>query len=287
MAMHAALSPPSRAVEATLTYCVRTGEKPVSGSTGPGGRLYYRSGTYEDRTVTIHDVRPLADRLSLDVEGFRLVRHETRMTDFYDDDELRAVFYPEIERLVMAETGATRVLVFDHTRRAGDEATREARRVREPVKIVHNDYTEWSGPQRVRDLLPAAEAAALLEHRVAVVQVWRATRGPILSNPLAICDAQSLAPGDLIAAERRHPDRIGEIYQIAYNPAHRWYYVPEMTRSEALVFKCYDSMKDGRARFTAHASFDDPTTPAGAPPRESIEMRTLAFFAPDAGSRGA
>ena len=283
MAQPAAPLPSPRAVEATMTYCLKTGEKPVSGSTGPGGRLYYRSGRYEDRTVTIHDGRPLVDRLSLDVEGFCLVRHDTHVTDFYDDEELRAVFYPETERLVMEATGAVRVLVFDHTRRAGDEPTREARQVREPVKIVHNDYTEWSGPQRVRDLLPAAEAEALLRHRVAVVQVWRATRGPIYTNPLAICDARSMAPEDLIAAERRHADRVGEIYQIAFNPAHKWFYCPEMTREEALVFKCYDSLKDGRARFTAHASFEDPTTPAGAPPRESIEMRTLAFFAPETG----
>jgi hypothetical protein len=270
---------PAPAVEAKLTYCVNTGVKPVSGTTGPGERLYVRSGTFEERTVMVADARPLVDRLSLDREGFRLVRDETHMRDFYDDAELRAVFYHETERLVMAATGAARVLVFDHTRRAGDEPTRAARLLREPVRIVHNDYTEWSGPQRVRDLLPAAEAEALLRHRVAVVQVWRATRGPIERDPLAICDAQSLAPADLIAAERRHPDRVGEIYQIAHNPAHKWFYFPHMTRDEALVFKCYDSLKDGRARFTAHASFDDPTSPAGAAPRESIEMRTLAFFA--------
>jgi hypothetical protein len=267
------------AVDAKLTYCVKTGEKPVAGSAGPGGRLYFRSGTYEDHVVPVANGRPLVDRLTLDREGFRLVRHETHMQDFYDDEELRVVFYPETERLVMEATGAARVLVFDHTRRAGDEPTREARKVREPVRIVHNDYTDWSGPQRVRDLLPTAEAEALLEHRVAVIQVWRATRGPIERDPLAICDAQSLAPADLIAAERRHPDRIGEIYHIAFNPAQKWFYFPEMARDEALVFKCYDSLKDGRARFTAHASFDDPTSPAGAAPRESIEMRTLAFFA--------
>jgi hypothetical protein len=51
-----------------------------------------------------------------------------------------------------------------------------------------------------------------------------------------------------------------------------------MRRDEALVFKVYDSAKDGRARFTAHTSFDDPTTPPGAPPRQSIEARALAFF---------
>ena len=85
----------------------------------------------------------------------------------------------------------------------------------------------------------------------------------------------------MIAAERRYPDRIGETYQISYNAAHDWYYFPNMRRDEALVFKVFDSKKDGCARFTAHTAFDDPTTPAGAPPRESIEIRTLAFFDED------
>jgi hypothetical protein len=110
------------------------------------------------------------------------------------------------------------------------------------------------------------------------VQVWRAINQPIESNPLAIADARSLAPADLIAAERRYPDRVGETYQIKYNPAHRWFYFPRMQRNEALVFKVYESAKDGRARFTAHTSFIDPTTPPGAAPRQSIEARTLAFF---------
>jgi hypothetical protein len=130
----------------------------------------------------------------------------------------------------------------------------------------------------VRDLLPEDEAEALLENRVAVVQVWRPIRGPVLSSPLAICDAQSVRPDDLIPAERHHKDRVGEIYQLAFNPQHRWFWFPEMQRDEALIFKCYDSEKDGRARFTAHASFDDPATPANAPVRESIEVRTLAFW---------
>ncbi len=151
--------------------------------------------------------------------------------------------------------------------------------MREPVFNVHNDYTEWSGPQRVREILPD-EAEALLRHRFAIIQVWRATAEPIQSNPLAIADARSLAPEDLIRAERRYPHRVGETYRIRHNPAHRWFYFPQMRRDEALVFKVFDSAKDGRARFTAHSSFDDPTTPAGAPPRQSIEARTFAFFAP-------
>jgi hypothetical protein len=267
-----------RSTEARLTYTVDTGVKPVTGTTGPDGTLRHRSGEFQEHLMTIHDARLRRESLSLEREGFVFVDHETRVRDFYDAGELEAVYYPEIERLVEALTGATRVIIFDHTLRSGDETAQAEKNLREPVKVVHNDYTEWSGPQRVRDLLPADEAEALLQQRLAVIQVWRPIRGPVLSNPLAICDARSVLPEDLIPAERHHKDRIGEIYQLAFNPDHQWNWFPEMQRNEALVFKCYDSEKDGRARFTAHGSFDDPATPVDAPRRESIEIRTLAFW---------
>lgn len=117
-----------------------------------------------------------------------------------------------------------------------------------------------------------------MQHRFAIIQVWRAINHPIESNPLALADARSVAASDLLAAERRYPHRVGETYQLMYNPEHRWFYFPRMRREEALVFKVYDSAIDGRARFTPHTSFEDPTTPPGAPPRQSIEVRTLAFF---------
>ncbi len=264
---------PRKFVEGGFTYSVATDEKPVSASVAEGGRLYQRTGTYDERTVAIWNGRPIRDSLTLARQGFELADDATAVTDFFDEDELKAVYYGEVERLVKSRTGARRALIFDHTIRTGDEA----KRLREPVRIVHNDYTEWSGPQRVRDLLPD-EAAALLEKRVAVVQVWRPIGATVERDPLAICDARTIAAGDLIAAERRHIDRVGEIYHIAFNPAHRWHYFPHMTRDEAMVFTCYDSETDGRARFTAHASFEDPTSPPDAPPRESIEVRALAFF---------
>ena len=276
-----------RSVEARLTYTVDTGVKPVTGTTGPDGTLRHRSGEFREHLVSIHDARDRRDSLSLDREGFLFVDHETQVENFYDPRELETVYYPEIERLIKAHTGAQRILIFDHTLRSGDESTQAEKRLREPVKVVHNDYTEWSGPQRVRDLLPAEEAESLLEGRVAVVQVWRPIRGPVLSSPLAICDARSVAPRDLIPAERHHKDRVGEIYQLAFNPGHDWYWFPHMQRNEALIFKCYDSCRDGRARFTAHASFDDPDTPTDAPSRESIEVRTLAFWAGDGSQTGS
>jgi hypothetical protein len=172
-------------------------------------------------------------------------------------------------------------VVFDHTLRSGDEAEREEKLVREPVLSAHNDYTEWSGPQRVRDLM-GDEAGELLARRFAIIQVWRPAYAdaadPIRSNPLAVADARSVAPEDLLVAERRYPHRVGQTYRLKYSPRHRWFYFPEMRRDEAIVFKVYDSEKDGRARFTPHTSFDDPATPPGAPPRQSIEARALAFF---------
>lgn len=269
---------PSDFVRASLTYSVDTGEKPISASVGPGGRLRQRIGVFEEHVVAIHDGRPMVGHFSLDREGFLLTDHETKVSDFYDEEEVRSVYYPEAERLVKELTGASHILIFDHTLRSGDETTQETKQVREPVKLVHNDYTEWSGPQRVRDLLPAEEAKVLLRRRFAIVQMWRPIQAPVQREPLAICDARSLALKDLIAAERRHPNRVGEIYHIAFNPNHRWFYFPNMQRNEALVFKTYDSEKVGRSRFCAHASFEDPTSPSDAPPRESIEVRALAFF---------
>jgi hypothetical protein len=265
-------------VEAIVNYAVDTGVKHVTHTAQVGSTPVERTGTYEAHRVTIRNARPLAGDFTLDREGFVFVRHDTRVVDFYDEQEIRSVYYPEIDRLVKERTGASRVVIFDHTLRAQDDAIRAEKQVREPNRTVHNDYTEWSAPRRVRDLLPADEAEALLERRFAIIQVWRPIRNPVRTNPLTIADARSLEPQDLIPAQRSYPNRVGETYQIKYNSAHRWHYFPAMTRNEAIVFKVYDSEKDGRARFTAHTSFDDPTSPVDAPGRESIEVRTLAFF---------
>src|SRR5262245_56334810 len=263
-------------MQAEIRYTADTGEKLVNETFGPNNIRRSVSGTYDAHQVEIRDGR--SETFSLDVHGFAVVPHATRVRDFLDPEELKTVYYPEVEALIRQVAGARRVVVFDHTLRSGDEGEREAKLLREPVLQAHNDYTEWSGPNRVRELLPD-EADRLLERRFAIIQAWRAINQPIQSNPLAIADARSVAADDLLIAERRYPHRIGQTYRLKYNAAHRWYYFPRMRRDEALVFKVYDSAQDGRARFTPHTSFDDPTTPPGAPPRQSIEARTFAFFA--------
>jgi hypothetical protein len=268
----------SEALTVEMPYTADTGEKLVNETFGPNNIRRRRSGTEDRRRMSIQNGRPLADRFSLEENGFVFVGHKTAVTDFFDTQQLESVYYPEVEQLIKTVSGAARVVVFDHTLRSGDESEREARLIREPVLSAHNDYTEWSGPQRVRDLLPE-EAETLLKRRFAIIQVWRAINKPIRANPLALADARSIAPEDLMVAERRYPHRVGQTYRLRYNPAHRWFYFPEMRRDEALVFKVFDSEKDGRARFTPHTSFKDPASPPDAPPRQSIEARALAFFA--------
>jgi hypothetical protein len=234
----------------------------------------------EPHRLPIHDARPVSDIISLDREGFALVRQKSAVKDFYDEDEVKAVYYPEAERLIKAATGADRVLVFDHTVRKRVEGSADSRDggPRQPVARVHVDHTARSGPQRVRDLLPD-EADELLKGRVQIINLWRPIRGPLRDSPLAVCDAGTVKFDELVASDLVYAHRVGETYSVKYDPDHRWYYVPEMTPDEILLLKCFDSRADGPARFAPHSAFIDPTTPSDAAPRESIELRTLVFHA--------
>ncbi len=265
------------AVEAPLNYLVPMPGKPVAYNYEPPPGVPRRTGDYRPVTVKIHDMRPLAEQLSLDSQGFSVAWHESPPVDFYDPAAVERVYYPEMERLVKAHTGAQRVLCFDHIVRFAPRADTKLNGIKEPAKRVHNDYTETSGPQRVRDLLPE-EADALLQRRFAVVNVWRPLHGPLRDSPLALCDARSMAPTDFVDSDLKYPDRTGEIQSVTHSPSHRWFYLAHMEPDEVVFIKCFDSATDGRARFTAHGAFDDPTAPATARPRESIEARTLVFF---------
>jgi hypothetical protein len=264
-------------VTAELNYLAPMSEKPVSYNYEPPAGTPWRTGRYVPERVAVRNARLINSALSLDRQGFVLRWHSSAVTNFYDVDEVKSVYHAEIERLVMHETGASRVVVFDTTTRSALALPGKGP-VKEPARRIHNDYTEASGPQRVRDLVPE-EADRLLKGRFAVINVWRPIRGPVEDTPLALCDAESIASADLVATDLRYPDRTGEIYSLTFNPAHHWYYYPNMERDEVVFIKCYDSAHDGRARFTAHGAFDDPTAPRDAAPRESIEARTLAFFA--------
>lgn len=264
-------------VEAQVNYLERDHQKPVTYLYEPPADVPVRSARSTKHWMQIRNGRNNVNQLTLDNQGFAFVHHHSRVANFYDPEEVTRVYYPEVEQLVKEITGAVRVHVFDHNVRCRPMAKRGENGAREPVKFAHNDYTLKSGPQRVRELLPA-EAENLLKQRFVEINVWRPIRGPVEESPLAVCDATSMALQDFVATDLKYRDRTGEVYSVAFNPNHRWFYFPRMERDEVLLLKCYDSAEDGRARFTAHTGIDDPTSPPDATPRESIEVRTLAFF---------
>lgn len=263
-------------VIAPLNFMEPMAEKPFSYNYEPPPGVPLRNIRPETREVKVIDARAIAGRLSLDREGFMLLSSPSAVHDFYDDEEIRSIYYAECERLMRGATGARRVVAFDHIVR---NAARSANgnQIKQPAGRVHNDYTAKSAPQRVRDLM-GGEAEELLRRRFAINNVWRPISGPLLQSPLALCDAQTLSEENLIASDLRYPDRTGEIYSVTYNPAQRWYYFPKMQPSEVVLIRCFDSARQGAARFSAHGAFDDPQTPPDAPPRESIEVRTLVFY---------
>jgi len=266
-----------RSVVAPLNFLVPMAEKPVAYNYEPPPGIPVRTGQRETHRVPIRDARPMIDQLSLDREGFVLLHKQTAVTDFYNEEQIKAVYYPECERVMREATGAARVVAFDHIVRNATMAAIKGSGIKMPAKGVHNDYTAWSSPKRVRDLM-GDEAEALLQNRFAIINLWRPIRGPLVESPLALCDAQSLEDENLIASDLKYPDRTGETYSITYNPNQRYYYFPRMQADEAVLIRCFDSALDGPRRFSAHTGFDDPETPADAPPRESIEVRTLVFF---------
>ena len=268
-------------VRSALTFIVPQDTKPYfesSALTGGLPKVYFET---EARVVDVRDMRQVADQLSLDRQGFVLVPHETAVADLYDDAALAAEYNGEVEVLLRRVTGADRVAVFDHTRRSDQPAgAANPDGARAPADRVHVDYTVASGPKRAADVLGADAVERTLAGggRIMQVNVWRPIRGPVRRSPLALADAGSVRPADLIATDQRFPDRVGEIYQLAHGEGQRWYWVPEMERGEVLLIKGWDSRDHGCARFTPHGAFQLAGQDPGAPARESIEVRTYVVF---------
>ena len=265
---------------AKVKYITDTGEKRLIYIPSEAGQDNSKwAGMYEDHEVPIRDGRQSDEPFDIDVQGFALVGQTSAVTDFYDDGQVADIYEAEIKALLRSVTGAQHVHIFDHTRRADSKSMREQKVVREPAGVIHNDYSAASAAKRVRDLFPPDEAELLLKHRFAIVNVWRsANGGPVETAPMALCDARSLRERDLITVERHSKDRIGEVQQVIWNPEHKWVYFPHMAADEALLIKTHDSADDGHAKFSVHTAFEDPTAPADARPRESIETRAFVFF---------
>lgn len=209
--------------------------------------------------------------------GFDLFEFPTRVQNFLDAEQIASVYEAELEHFLKSVTGAYRVHIFDHTVRASDPELREIKQVREPASLVHNDYTSSSGYVCLRENL-GAEAAALARGRFQIINVWRPLVDPVEDFPLALCDARSLDPADLIDTERRAANHTGEIQLAVHSPAQRWYYFSAMRPPEVLMFKTFDSRDGGVHPCSIHSAIHLPQAPADAKPRESVETRAFVFY---------
>jgi hypothetical protein len=258
---------------------------------------------YDPRRIPIHDARAARD-LSLDRNGFTLIEHRSAVTDFRDADQVKRIYYPEIERLVMRLTGAEKVLVFGDVLRSDDPAKHKlivpeggfdpdrvfadsaregglvpAMQIHETANNPHIDFNEKTVRRMAAGML-GAEADKYAKKRVALINLWRGIE-TVERKPLAVCDASTVTDDHLvlglIGTRPEDPGDFLEGFNVAYSPGHRWYYYPRMRPDELLVFKLCDSDRS-RPQLTAHTAFDDPSSRPGAPPRRSLEIRTISFF---------
>jgi hypothetical protein len=273
-------NPEAKDVTAKVQYLANDMDLALYIAPAAGGKVVPHEGNYVMQAVRIHDGRHSGRNYELDREGFIFINSPSTVKDYFDDDVITSVYYQELKDMVVTATGASRVEIFDHTRRATSDSVRKEKMVREPASIIHNDYTAKSGVRRLEDYLKdhPGQAEDLVDRPFAVVNVWRSIAGTVESHPLAMCDADSVAPDDLVPVTRQAKDRIGEIQLAVHNDAHRWTYFPDMEEDEVILFKTFDSNEDGRARFTIHTAFDDPNSAADARVRESIEVRCFIFW---------
>ena len=273
-------------VKAPLAYLAHT-EAPIEHRIYPAASGIRTVRPPLDRQIVpIHNARAIADTLTLDANGFAFKHAPSPFSDFYDDVQVKARYYPEVAAYLQRALEAHDVIVFDHNTRSAIRAARGDPGVRLPVDAVHNDYTELSGPRRAAEIVAEASKPALGTRRFAFVNLWRPIIGPVQDTPLAVCDARSVRPEEIVDTPIFHygdddlqtPNHSGYIQSVRYHPDHRWAYIADMQPNEVLLLKCFDSMRDGRARFMPHTGFKNPACPEQFTPRESIEARTLVVF---------
>ncbi|RDB23944.1 Uncharacterized protein in dcmA 3'region [Hypsizygus marmoreus] len=281
--MPTATYPPTR-VTANISFSipppdgVRAYQKvnvdPASGDLG-------RNTEREVKPVVIENLRGKEDQATLDTAGFQLFHRPTQHKGFTDDAAIEREYYPESIELIKEFTGASRVVLFDHTIRRripGESGSSPLKR--QPVAQAHVDQSFKASIARVHRHLPAAEVPALLQRRFQIINLWRPLSHPAVDWPLSVCDYRSVdREKDTFPVALVYDDREGETLGVKYNPNQKWKYFHGMTPDEFVLIKCADSIQDGSvAAFTPHTGFEDPTTPEGTPPRESIELRALVFY---------
>lgn len=268
-------------VRSTFNYTRDTGVNPEIYFYETPAAAQARMPGDDPQQMSIHDGWSRASAFALDREGFAFREFTSPFQAWEDDVAIKRDLYPQVTEFIRAQVGAKRVIIFDHTIRSKanvqQQTAEHTTTQRAPVMLVHCDYTPHSGPLRVRQMLPS-EADDLLKRRVAFYNFWKPLRSRVDEKPLAMCDVTSSTQQDFITMALRYRERNGEIFVMRHSNQHKWWYFPKMLADHAIMLKTYESETDGRARFLGHSAFEDPTTAPDAPTRESIEIRTMAFF---------
>ncbi|MDA0822819.1 MAG: CmcJ/NvfI family oxidoreductase [Proteobacteria bacterium] len=273
--LQAALTDNSGDRPASINYMMAMAPRPARYLCKPPDGMPEFNWQFEARPLTVRDARTLSSSITLADQGFCLRQVPTQVADFYVAKDVLEIYYREIEQFVQNTTGAQKVLAFDYNLRSASKDDRRKTGAFPPATFAHADYTTNSARQRIRDLLPKEEATSRLARRYTFINLWRAIDGPVHNDALCVCDAASVAANDLVATDLIYDDRMGEIYNITFNQNHRWYYYRHMVGNDVLMITNFDSE---RQMTVPHTGFLDPSVPAGAPPRKSIEVRVVAFF---------
>jgi len=270
-------------VQAKVEYLAERVERPIYYASSAGRNAAHEiDQPMNMATVDIDDARceletAAESEFGMHPCGFDLLEMPTRVQDFLDQQQIDSIYEAEVEAFLKATTGCYRVHIFDHTVRASDPELRELKNIREPASLVHNDYTSNSGFVCLQENL-GDDAELLAQGRFHILNVWRPLVDPVEDYPLALCDARSMNPLDLIDSERRAPNHRGEIQLAVHAPEQRWYYYPQMRPPEVLLFKTFDSKDAGVNPCSIHTAVKLPNAPLDAKPRESIETRAFAFY---------
>jgi len=254
-------------------------------------RLYVAKGghmtttRYAPQTVTIGNGRPHAAEFSLDRSGFTLLDHESAVTSFDDPRTLDTSYTAEALELVKRVTGADEAVSLGWViRRSGPELAG----AQPPAPDVHVDIHPGRAHVRMEAASPRRGEPY---ERAIVTSLWRTFSPPPQDCPLALLDYRSVSddegvanlllfveslpdPGDVPDIEDPDAQPAGSVFE--YRPGHRWWYFPSMRADEALLFKLHDT--DHSVAWRApHTSFHDASA-SGAFPRQSIELRSIAYF---------
>ena len=249
-------------------------------------------------TVDMLDGRAATDDLEFETCGFRLVDHQSAITNWRDHAEVDRIHRPEAEALAAELTGCDVAISYPPIHRSREEAQTTPDYA--PIELVHSDFTDDYGPmitdpdRRYRAILdPLLERHGLTHSdvqaatRLMVLQFWRNTGPTQPDYPLAFCAADGVGP-DRVVREML-PEygglRVDSQFYAVRPPSgadsDRWYTFPDLTTSEPVALRTYDSrcIDEGRPFWTPHSAFRDPNVSSDANQyRESVETRILCIW---------